>query len=270
MKAIFFDIDGTLIDTLNGVTQISSRVKRAIRQLQDEGNFVFIATGRPYSFLDEEIRNFGFDGYVLVNGAQVIVRDQVVYNQAMDKRFVKMFADILDDKGIQYVLVGERNSYLDKKSQEFYEFYESIHIPRSYFESEYRLEDLEVYKFEIFGKTSEVIEECKEWLKNYEEYGFFHSIHPSHLEVYYKENHKATGILKALEYLNLPIEESYAFGDGENDIEMLATVGCGIAMGNAAENVKRHAKQVTDSVSQDGVARGIGKYILCQKNDEYL
>ena len=60
------------------------------------------------------------------------------------------------------------------------------------------------------------------------------------------------------------------FGDGENDIEMLATVGCGIAMGNAAENVKRHAKQVTDSVSQDGVARGIGKYILCQKNDEYL
>lgn len=49
-----------------------------------------------------------------------------------------------------------------------------------------------------------------------------------------------------------------------------AYVGCGIAMGNAAENVKRHAKQVTDSVSQDGVARGIGKYILCQKNDEYL
>ena len=177
-----------------------------------------------------------------------------------------MFADLLDDKGIQYVLVGERNSYLDQKSQEFYEFYESIHIPRSYFESEYRLEDLEVYKFEIFGKTSEVIEECKEWLKKYEEYGFFHSIHPTHLEVYYKENHKATGILKALEYLNLPIEESYAFGDGENDIEMLATVGCGIAMGNAAENVKRHAKQVTDSVSQDGVASGIKKYILCRKN----
>ena len=63
---------------------------------------------------------------------------------------------------------------------------------------------------------------------------------------------------------------NWMFGDGENDIEMLATVGCGIAMGNAAENVKRHAKQVTDSVSQDGVARGIGKYILCQKNDEYL
>ncbi len=48
MKAIFFDIDGTLIDTLNGVTQISSRVKRAIRQLQEilfllrlEGHILF-------------------------------------------------------------------------------------------------------------------------------------------------------------------------------------------------------------------------------------
>ena len=54
----------------------------------------------------------------------------------------------------------------------------------------------------------------------------------------------------------------YAFGDGENDIEMLATVGCGIAMGNAAKAVKAHAKKVTDSVSQDGVASGIEKYIL--------
>ena len=56
--------------------------------------------------------------------------------------------------------------------------------------------------------------------------------------------------------MNIPIEDSYAFGDGENDIEMLATVGCGIAMGNAAKAVKAHAKKVTDSVSQDGVASG--------------
>ena len=262
MKAIFFDIDGTLIDTLNGMTRISPQVKRAIHHLQDEGNAVFIATGRPYSFLDEEIRNFGFDGYVLVNGAQVIVRDQMIYNQPLDEKFVNLFVDFLESKGIQYVLVGERKSYLDQKSQEFYEFYENIHIPRSYFESEYQLENLNVYKFEIFGKTSEVIEECKEWLKDYEDYGFFHSIHPSHLEVYYKENHKATGIIKALEHLNISIEDSYAFGDGENDIEMLATVGCGIAMGNAVKEVKVHAKKVTDSVSRDGVASGIEKYIL--------
>lgn len=93
MKAIFFDIDGTLIDTLNGRTKISPRVERGIRHLQDEGHYVFIATGRPYSFLDDNIRNFGFDGYVLMNGAQVIVNEQVIYNQPLDEKFVNLFVD---------------------------------------------------------------------------------------------------------------------------------------------------------------------------------
>jgi len=50
--------------------------------------------------------------------------------------------------------------------------------------------------------------------------------------------------------------------DGKNDIEMLSTVGCGIAMGNADEEVKKYAKEVTDTVHNDGVAIGIEKYIL--------
>ena len=65
-----------------------------------------------------------------------------------------------------------------------------------------------------------------------------------------------------LEYLNIPIENSYAFGDGKNDIEMLSTVGCGIAMGNACEQVKNYAHKVTETVHNDGVAFGINKYII--------
>lgn len=43
---------------------------------------------------------------------------------------------------------------------------------------------------------------------------------------------------------------------------MLSTVGCGIAMGNADDDVKKYAKEVTDTVHNDGVAFGIEKYIL--------
>ena len=82
------------------------------------------------------------------------------------------------------------------------------------------------------------------------------------LELYSKKNTKATGILTALKHLGIPVEQSYAFGDGKNDIEMLSTVGCGIAMGNASDEVKSYAHQVTDSVLEDGVATGIEKYIL--------
>ena len=74
---------------------------------------------------------------------------------------------------------------------------------------------------------------------------------------------KAHGILKVLDILNIPIEDSYAFGDGINDIEMLSTVGCGIAMGNASDEVKKYAHKVTESVHDDGVAVGIKEYVCC-------
>ena len=43
-KAIFFDIDGTLIDCLRGLTDITPRVKKCIRKLQNEGNYIFIGS----------------------------------------------------------------------------------------------------------------------------------------------------------------------------------------------------------------------------------
>lgn len=59
MKAIFFDIDGTLIEgTHPDYRYMSEKVQNAIRKLQAEGNYVFIATGRSFAFLDEKIKNF--------------------------------------------------------------------------------------------------------------------------------------------------------------------------------------------------------------------
>ena len=65
-----------------------------------------------------------------------------------------------------------------------------------------------------------------------------------------------------LDYLSIPLENSYAFGDGQNDIEMLSTVGCGIAMGNASDEVKKFAKKITETVQNDGVALEIEKFLL--------
>ncbi len=94
-----------------------------------------------------------------------------------------------------------------------------------------------------------------------EDYDYIHNIEEKSFELYSKSNTKATGILKVLDFLDIPIENSYAFGDGKNDIEMLSTVGCGIAMGNAEDYVKEHAKEVTDTVQNDGVALGIERFI---------
>jgi hydroxymethylpyrimidine pyrophosphatase-like HAD family hydrolase len=64
---------------------------------------------------------------------------------------------------------------------------------------------------------------------------------------------KGTGIRKILEHYRLTPEEAMAFGDGNNDVEMLQAVGTGIAMGNATQQLKAVADGICDPVSRDGV-----------------
>lgn len=261
-KAIFFDIDGTLIDCINGHIDLSHQVKQAIRRLQQEGHYAFIATGRPYAFLSEAILSFGFDGYILTNGAQVMIGNETIYKEALDPTFVKAATVEFEQRQIQYMLQSDRYSYMKDEYKEYYQFFDNIGISRNYLVSDYQLEDIQTQKIELLCPNDEAMEYCLSLVEQNPEYDYVHSISDRIFELYSKKNTKATGILTALKHLGIPVERSYAFGDGKNDIEMLSTVGCGIAMGNASDEVKLYAHQVTDSVLEDGVATGIEKYIL--------
>ena len=261
-KAIFFDIDGTLIDCINGHIDLSHQVKQAIRRLQQEGHYAFIATGRPYAFLSEAILSFGFDGYILTNGAQVMIGNETIYKEALDPTFVKNATAEFEQRQIQYMLQSDCYSYMKDDCKEYYQFFDSIGISRNYLVSDYQLEDIQTQKIEMLCPNDEAMKYCLSLVQQNPEYDYVHSISDRIFELYSKKNTKATGILTALKHLGIPVERSYAFGDGKNDIEMLSTVGCGIAMGNASDEVKSYAHQVTDSVLEDGVATGIEKYIL--------
>ena len=258
-KAIFFDIDGTLMDSANGVNEITSRVKKSIKLLQAEGNYIFIASGRPYAFIIKELLDVGFDGFVLTNGAHVIVRDELIYDEAIDQSLVKKLIGNFEKFNIEYILQGEIYSYLKKKYSRLHSYYESFNISRKYIKSDYNIEEINTYKIEMLCKNDEATEYCLT-LEN-EDYECIHNISDNVFEFYSKKNTKASGIIKVLKHLNIPIENSYAFGDGKNDIEMLATVGCGIAMGNASQEVKGHANKITSAVQNDGIAVGIEKFI---------
>ena len=73
---------------------------------------------------------------------------------------------------------------------------------------------------------------------------------------------KADGIRILLEELDIPLSNTYAFGDGPNDLEMLQYVQYGTAMGNAEESVLRSAKYRTEGIWEDGVARALERYGL--------
>ena len=262
-RAIFLDIDGTILDCIRGITDITPKVKTVIRMLQKQGDYVFIATGRPYAFLSDAILDFGFDGFILANGAQVIINNKVIYENPLDKEYVKEITTDLENINVQYVLEGKTYAYMKEEFKDFYAFYDKIGVSRKNIKASYDIDDIDIFKIEMLCQNEHDSKLCVDLIKRNPDYDYFASISKNAFELYLKENTKATGILKAIEYLNILIENTYAFGDGKNDIEMLSTVGCGIAMGNACNEVKSYANKVTDTVNNDGVAVGIENYILC-------
>ena len=111
-KAVFFDIDGTLLDYFGGITDMTPIVKDSIRSLQKEGHHVFISTGRPYAFLSKSILDFGFDGYILANGSHVIINNETIHSEHIDREFINDLINELDELNIQYILEGEHYSYM--------------------------------------------------------------------------------------------------------------------------------------------------------------
>lgn len=83
---------------------------------------------------------------------------------------------------------------------------------------------------------------------------------PFYLEVIPRFINKGEGLRKVCELLSVPIEDTIAFGDAENDVPMLKTAGIGVAMGNAAEFVKKEADFVTLSNNEDGIACALKKF----------
>ena len=62
--------------------------------------------------------------------------------------------------------------------------------------------------------------------------------------------------------LPMPMDEIAVIGDGGNDVAMFQQSGLSIAMGNASDEVKKHARFVTGSNDEDGFADAVEKYVL--------
>ena len=72
---------------------------------------------------------------------------------------------------------------------------------------------------------------------------------------------KGRGLMALCEILRLPLSQTIAFGDGGNDLDLLSTAGIGVAMGNASDEVKAHADQITEDCDHDGVANALNRLI---------
>lgn len=252
-KIIFFDIDGTLIDHQSGYHGIPMEAQKQMRRLQQAGYLLFVATGRPYAFISSLISDFGFDGYILCNGAHVELHDKFIFHQPMDSLKTKKLIDSLKNIDCEYIIETSRKGYLNPKFKILHDFFIGCHINESLlcfdFDENQVYKDALKLEVNASGKALEQVESLIKGNFGYDSHGTDNAF-----EIYSKEVTKATGVQKTLEYLQIPLENSYAFGDGLNDLEMIQYVGHGIAMGNAVQELKDVADEVCFDVDKNGLA----------------
>ena len=264
-KIIFFDVDGTIFSPQIGA--ITDKVKKSIAATREKGHLCFIASGRPYSFIAENVKEIRFDGYILVNGAQIRYQDKDIKTQYMNYEDSKELCHRLRAKNIGYMLATPSLSYMGLHyigSQSFYamqRFYSRCNIDFKDFVYDYNEDEIlhQIVKMEVWAKNEEELIYAVNCFQK-----FAYTIHPcgETLEVYANGVSKGTGILDVLNFLNLPVKNSYCFGNDLNDMEMFGAVGRSIAMGNAVSPLKNIANDICLDVMEDGVAIKLNEIFL--------
>lgn len=253
MSILFFDVDGTIFD--GDPKGIRQNVIDAIHETQSKGHICMICSGRPYSFIADNVKAIGFDGYVLANGAQVIYHNQDIVTHYFEREHVQKFIEDFEKRHYEYIIATAHHGYLKREFTWMEEFYKTCNIETNKLIRDFNIYDHldDVVKIEVNFKDSQEIAHIQELTKGY---FFLYDDGGMGLgEISRQDVTKGTGILETLKVLNIPISDSYCFGDGGNDIEMFKTVAHPIAMGNAIPAIKALAKEVCDTVQNDGVAK---------------
>ena len=259
-KALFFDIDGTLVSFRTH--RIPDSTLDAIEQARRKGAKVFISTGRPRMLINnlvqlEERRLI--DGYITMNGAYCFVGEETIYKKNICPAEANRIGAFCKERGIPCIFVEERDIYLcqpnDRSSQILSGLLRADIMPVRTFEGSV---EREVYQLTPF------IDEADEAaLRPHIPHCEVGRWHPAFADVTARGITKQVGIDAIAARFGIALEDTVAFGDGGNDISMLRHVRLGIAMGQAREEVKAAADYVTAPVDEDGVWRAMKHFQLC-------
>lgn len=256
VKAIFFDIDGTLVSF--NTHRISEATYKALDKLREKGIKLFIASGRDYRAIDN-LGDWQPDGYVTLNGGMCIVDEEIIHEHPIHADDVQNLIDHLkqEDQAFPCVFVQREDSPANFLNEDTTRVFDQLNYPAPDVRPLEEIEGKPAYQLIAFFKEDHETEMMK-MLPNCETTRW----NPLFTDVIPKGGSKWIGILKILERFGIDQADTMAFGDGGNDIEMLSHVGIGVAMGNAEDEVKAVADYVTGSVDEDGIAKALEHFGL--------
>ncbi|MCC8141524.1 MAG: Cof-type HAD-IIB family hydrolase [Lachnospiraceae bacterium] len=249
MALIFFDIDGTLWDFKNVIPEST---KTAIRLLKENGHKLFLSSGRTKVFIrNEELLSMGFDGLLGGCGTEIEYKGEELLCHTIDPEVLARAVKMFDAHDMAVMMESRDVLFLeeDKLSRDDYGKYivESMRDVTRPVRGNETSEEVCKFTVLIEGREyREVVEALSDDFEVMVHGGFV-------IEAVPKGYSKASGIAFLCEYLGADKADTYAFGDGANDIEMLDYAGVGIAMGNGTDAAKEHADYITDDIHADGL-----------------
>lgn len=268
-KAVFLDIDGTLIDRDGS---LPASAKEALERARQNGHEMVICSGRSFTQVEAVITLADFDGIVCSAGANVRRGGEIIWRGSMERERVQQLVDFFRENHIAYFLQAESGIYAEE--------YCVKHIMQAFANVGFDPKMVD----DAFGQTTVMerpedvphIEKCcyfqctMEAEEVQKALGPYYQVVDSSYkltrfcdgEVVKEGCNKATGMEKYLEAAGIPHEDCIAFGDGPNDLEMLEYAHLGVCMGNGTDRTKAVADMVCGRIDEDGLYNAFRKLEL--------
>lgn len=269
IKLIALDMDGTL---LNERKQLSEGNSKAINQAMEQGIYIVPASGRIKSALPKEILDHpGIFYGICSNGATIMdmKTGNVLFRCNLDRKVVLEILEDLVGFDIIIDVFADGKVMSDEINQKRLEEFEMSDAMKEFVRNSrtyipclldyIKNEAVHMERFNIFYKTLEQKEAICKKLSKYQV--VIASSLSNNLEVNRQGADKGTALMWLANHLGILPEETMAMGDSNNDTTMIKKAGIGVAMGNAIQEIKDIADDITLTNEEDGVAYSIHKYL---------
>lgn len=261
IKAIFFDIDGTLVSYKTG--KLPAETHAALYKLHEAGIRLSICTGRAPAgmrLLEPALLEFPWDGIVAANGQLCFDETKKLFHQVMiPKDALTTVVPWLQEQAIPTIFFELDHSYTNLPIPSLEEHYLRSGKP----------ELIPAVEDPVRSYDHETIQICPYMPKELDDAFLAHA--PGMKSVRWAEHFadmipeaggKDKGMEAMLEHWNLSHDETMAFGDGGNDIRMIQYAGVGAVMGNAPRELKEAADYITADVDHNGIVQALAHYGL--------
>lgn len=250
IKAIFFDVDGTLFGSEG---RIPASALQALTAARKKGIRLFVATGRMPMMLSHLREAFDFDGCLTMNGQYCFLRDgRVLHRLAHDTADLRRLVTLGQSRDLPCLICEESEVFMLSDTPFIHRHCEEERVPLPPVYDPARIGTHDVYQLITYDtdKTDPALLGALKAIRITTAGGYCHDVIPAH-------GGKDVGIRHVADALSVAPSEILVFGDGLNDVEMLSGMGFSVAMGNACPEAIAAADFVTTHVDQDGIANAL-------------